>query len=118
MTISSGNAAKLNKMNRAAKNVSLGTLLQSFESSIATLNGLSIYSGSYAATAADASASSITILTGATGLTGQIVQVTRSGSANWGYTPKIVNSGSNLTITSASPSWVIAAADKINWIAF
>jgi hypothetical protein len=71
-------------------------------------------SGSSTVTSAQASASAITIQTQLTTVRGKIVQATRSGSDLSGV--KVLTSGSNLNITSASPTlWVIAENDVINY---
>ena len=111
MTISTANAAKLNKMNRAAQNVSLGTVLKGLDTAIRS-------SGSYTAIAADASASSVTIATGLTGVKGFIAQVYTSGSQKSSI--KVINSGSNLTITAGSTVGstipAIALNDVVQWM--
>ena len=108
MTLSSTTIGKLNKMNRAAQDASLGTLLSGLETG-------AVISGSYTALTADASGSAITITTGGTGLVGHIVQGYRSGSQL--SVINVVNSGSNLDITSGG-TWVITAGDIINYIVF
>ena len=104
MSLSSTNVNKLNKMNRAAQDASLGTRI-----------ALAPISGSYVALTADASGSAITIATGQTDLTGHMVQASRSGSQL--SIVNVVNSGSNLSITSGG-TWKIAAGDVINYIVY
>ena len=97
----------LNRMNRAAQNVTLGTTLDGL---VTNMN----VSGSLTVTSAQATASAITIQTAVSAIEGKIVQASRSGSQIYGV--KCLTTGSNLNITSASPSlWVIAANDEINY---
>ena len=71
-------------------------------------------SGSSTVTLSQASASAITIQTQLSTIRGKIVQASRSGSLiNSGV--KVLTTGSNLNITSGSPSWVIAENDVINY---
>ena len=111
MAISNATKNKLNKSNRAASDASLGTFVQNMGTYIGK-------SGSYTAIASDASASSITIATGLTGVKGFLVQVYTSGSQKSSI--KVINSGSNLTVTagSAASSTVpaIALNDVVNWL--
>ncbi len=98
----------MNRMNRAATNGTLGTRLSSLESG-------AVVSGSHTITSAQASASAVVIQTTVSAIEGKIVGATRSGSSLSGV--KTLVSGSNLNITSASPSlWVIAADDQVNYI--
>lgn len=112
MSISTAKKNNLNKMNRAAKDVSLGTMLQKLDANaIVTASAVVV-------TSAQASASAVEILTGRTGLIGHIVRWDRSGSP---LAPvKVVNSGSNLMVTSACAAWYVFAAntDVVSWIAF
>ena len=132
-SISTTQKNHLNKMNKSAKDVSLGTMLTDLIASGSSVTGTLAVSvstmeeashflttGSFAVTAAQHSASSILLSTGTTGIRGFTVQVIRSGSCLSNlYTPKVlVTGGSNLTITSASPSWVITEDDVINWTVF
>jgi len=97
--------SQLNKMNRAAQNATLGTRLN-------TLEG--VVTGSLVVSSAQATASAIVIQTIINPIVGKIVQASRSGSAIPNV--KCTTSGSNLNITSASPAWVIAADDALNYI--
>jgi len=119
MAISNANATKINKMNRASQNVSLGTVIQTIQSGSATLNGYIRSSGSKSIDVADSSASTVTILTGLTSLKGQLVQVT-SSTGSIILTGSIVNSGSNLTIycgsaVGATPR-AVTLGDKAFWM--
>ena len=93
MAISTTNEAKLNKMNRAAQNVSLGTLLSTFESN-ATV------SGSLTVSDAQCNASLVDIATGLTAIEGFNIQTYSTGSLIWAQ--KVVSSGSNLTVYTGS----------------
>jgi hypothetical protein len=98
----------LNKMNRASQDVQLGTMLGNL------ITTGSLTTGSWSVTGTQASASAITIQTTVKSISGKIVEGFRSGSP---LTMKTTVTGSNLNITSASPTyWVIAAADEINYI--
>jgi hypothetical protein len=110
MTISSDHETKLNKMNKAAQNVSLGTI-------IAGLQNDFIASGSLAVSAAQANGSSVTIYTGLTStVTGYQINVFRSGSA-LSSDPYVYASGGSVIITPGA-SYAVTTADRINWIAF
>lgn len=110
MTLSSATINKLNKMNRAAQDASLGTVMAGLETGAVT-------SGSYTAVTADATGSKITIAFDETGFVGHMVQGYRSGSPLSGL--KVINSGSKLDITSTgSSTWIINAGDVINYIAY
>ena len=113
MTISTSEVTKLNKMNRIAQDISLGTILKRVD------DGLGSYftSGSHTAVTADASGSMAAIATGGTGATGQIVQIFTSGSPK--TVVKVVNSGSALYVTAGSGApEAIAAGEIISWIVF
>ena len=99
MAISSTNKAKLNKMNRAAQNVSLGDLLAARQTTTVT--------------AAQATASAVVIDTGLTAVEGFIVNIYRSGSLV--QDQKVTSSGGNITINSGS---AVTEDDVINWIAY
>ena len=100
--LSTAQQTQLNRSNRAAQNAYLGSRLAA--------------SGSYIVTAADATASSITIQTSLPNVTAGIVQAYRSGSPMYAVKQNV--SGSKLVITSsASGTWVLAAADVIVYTA-
>jgi hypothetical protein len=122
MTITATQKAHLNKMNRAAKDVSLGNIVDK----INTVTGSAVV-----VTSAQASASVVIINTGSTGLIGQVVHVRRSGSTvivpstlgTSGSTfanINVQNTGSYLIVTtSPSASCVpLAQGDILSWIAF
>jgi hypothetical protein len=87
---------KLNRMNRAADDANLGTLLGVIESGSATLNAMIGFSGSKVVLDIEANGSRVPIDTGmtATGVRGYIIQAWRSGSA-------ISNS---IKVTAGSPT--------------
>jgi hypothetical protein len=118
LAISNAHAAKINKMNKASQNVSLGTVVQNLQSGSATLNGYIRSSGSASVSQTQASASTVTIATGLTGIKGFIVQAYTSASIMTGL--KVVNSGSNLDVTAGSSVGStpksLGLNDAVNWI--
>ena len=109
MAITNAQRAKINKMNRASQDVSLGTIIQG-------LTGVNLVtSGSYATVSGDATGSVINILTGTTSIKGQIVDIRRSGSIMYN-TYVDSSTGSKLKIVSTGSA--IAAGDVVNWIVF
>ena len=122
MAISNGQRAKINKMNRASQDVSLGTIVQDLQSGCAV-------SAAYRATntAIVASSGSLTcsgsqmfIRTGLTTVHGKIVQCNRSGSV--ATLPLYIWSGSiagDISVTSASGvAPLVTTTDVITWFAF
>jgi hypothetical protein len=110
MSLTSTQKAQLTKMNRAAQNVELGTL-------IGNMAANSVVTGSaLVVTTPQMSASAVVIATGRTGVIGSIINWTRSGS-HMGPV-KVVNSGSNLTVTSACATWAFTAGDTVAWVCF
>ena len=123
MAISNAQAAKINKMNRASQNVSLGTIVQNVQSGSATLNGFIRGSGSVLVAVADANASKVEVLTGLTSLVGHIVQAWNSGGSNIAGSSvsavtdamlNVQNSGSNLVIRTTASS--VTPGHKIYWM--
>ena len=118
MAISNANATKINHMNRASANVSLGTVIQNLQSGSSTLNSYIRSSGSVSVSAAQASASQVEVATGLTGLKGYIVQCYTSASVMTGV--KVQNSGSNLLVTAGSSVGStpksLGLNDAVNWI--
>ncbi len=104
--ISNANKAKLNKMNRAAQNVSLGNILQAAP-----------ISGSHTITDAEANASAVTIATGLTAVGFGLAQIFRSGSivSASASSLKITTSAGNMTISQGSS---VIKDDLISWVAF
>lgn len=120
MAITAAQAAKINKMNRASKDASLGTAVRNAETAISATQAIVGASGSYTAVAADASNAVIAVATGLATVNGVIGQVRRSGSPLGNM---VVMSGSvagtiiakkDPTVTGSS----IAANDVLTWIAF
>jgi len=105
--LTSTQISNLNRMNRPATSATLGTRLDNLETGAVSASAFTV-------TSAQATASAITIQTAVASISGNIVQGVRSGSPIVGV--KVLTTGSNLNITSGSPSWVIAAADTINYI--
>jgi len=101
--------AKINKMNRASQDVSLGTLVQGFQGSSVTT-----------VTAAQASASSVAIATGLTSVTGFIFQQYRSGSLIPNLSgSQLYTSNASGTVTISSPAAnVIQTGDIIQLVTF
>lgn len=108
MSITTTQKNHLNKMNKAAKDVSLGNLIQTMAS------GSPVTAGTTVVSSAQASASSVTIQTGLSTITGFQVQAFRSGSFMPGI--NVVSSGSNLVVTSGSASYKVTANDVITWM--
>ena len=79
MAISASIKAKLNKMNRAAKDALLGDVIHSLQSGSITLLGLISVSGSHVVTVSEMSASRVPIIDTEMSV-GKIWQVVRSGS--------------------------------------
>lgn len=107
MSLTSTQISHINKMNRASKDVSLGTLVDGF------VNNTKI-SGSVSASSAQASASAVVISTGLSSVSGYIIQGFRSGSA---ISNVYVASNTAGSITVRSGSSVVAG-DLYNWIAW
>jgi len=121
--ITAAEEAQINKMNIAAQRADLGTVIEEVQAiayansgSIQTLEGSvgTVVTGCQTATLADVDGSAIDLLTGTTGIAGFIVDGFVSGSNIDDF--KVINSGSNLTITSASSGYIISVDDVYNWI--
>lgn len=108
MTITDAQKAKINKMNRAAQDASLGTAVQTLE-----VNAAKIVKGTYTAVAADATAGSKTINTGIT-IAGFIVQVYRANILLSSY--KVTATTTNLKVETNGTDYVVTAGDVINYI--
>lgn len=114
MAISGSLVTHLNHMNKAAHDVSLGTLIASFQNSIASLNATSTVSGSYTATGTDTGGSVVTIVTGLTAIKGYQLDVFRSGSQV--TNPYVVSTTSgSLAVRTGSQ---VVTGDLYNWIAW
>ncbi len=112
MAISNTTKAKLNKMNRAAADAQLGTIIQNLSA------GFVPTAGSVVVGNTEISASKVTIV-GASAIHGYLVDVFRSGSfisASGIYTEV---SGSKLyVIPKTTGSWTPVAGDYVNYITF
>jgi hypothetical protein len=101
---------KLNKMNRASQDVSLGTLIQGFQgASVTTVS------------AAQASASSVAIVTGLSSVSGFVFQQYRSGSLIPYPTGSQVFYTTNVTgtVTISNPAAnIIKTSDVIRLVSF
>jgi len=130
-SISASQKKNLNRMNRASKDVLLGTIVSdlitsassstgTLATSIATLQGNATVSASHTVTAGEATASKVILVTGLAKVTGFIGQDLRSGSpiinAKWTSGSVagtiIVESG-----VSGSPL-PLASGDVVTYIAF
>lgn len=102
--------SKLNKMNRASQDVSLGTLVQGFQGSSATT-----------VSAGQASASSVAIDTGLDSVAGYVFQQFRSSGSlvipTSGSQYYVKNASGTVTISSPAAN-VIQTGDIINLISF
>lgn len=110
MAITDGVKAKLNKMNRAAQDATLGTAIQDLQTAVA-----GIVKGSYTAIAADQTAGYKVINTGIT-ITGWVVQVYRASILLASY--KVTATTTNLKIETNSTDYVMGTNDVIKYIVF
>jgi len=118
MAISNANATKINRMNRAADNVDLGTLVQSLQTYVATLQTNATVSGSIAINSTHTNGSVVTINPGLGANKGYIVQLSRSGSMLTGSGVFVTNSSGSLSVSVTGAGWVMTIGDSINWIAW
>jgi len=121
MAISNANAAKINKMNRAAQGVSLGTAFQAAQTSITALEvGTVVTAGSAKVTAAQCGASAIIINTGLGTSFGQVINFVRSGSLITYISASqvaIANASGSITVTGML-SDILLTNDIVHWLAF
>jgi hypothetical protein len=110
MAITAANKTKLNRMNRAAQDATLGTVVQDLQNAVA-----GIVKGSYTAIAADQTAGYKTINTGIT-INGFIVQVYRADILLASY--KVTATTTNLKVETNSTDYVMATGDVIKYIVF
>lgn len=103
--ISSTTKAKLNKMNRAAQDASLGTVLQNLQG---------VVSGSLAVTTAQMSASAVVAYSPQATLGGYLFQVTRGGSSLATIYQALRSGGSLTLVPPVSGSFLVG--DKINYL--
>ena len=112
--ISTANTKKLNNMNRAADNVSLGTMIQ---------NMGTVSTGSFTVTAAQMNASLVEIPTGLASVGGFIAQGWRSGSPlaikaiSGSVTGAIVVLNSTI-VTTVTGGSIVVTGDVIDFVAF
>lgn len=121
MAISNAQRTKINHMNRASHDVSMGTIIQDLQSGCAvnaayrtTNTAIVGSSGSLLCTG-----SQVFISTGLTTVHGKVVQCNRSGSV--ASLPLYIWSGSvtgQISITSASGVSPLTTTDVITWFAF
>lgn len=113
MSFTTAQKNHLNKMNKAAKDVSLGTLLDGLEglSDVGT-----IASGSWLVTSSEANGSRIVLTTGLSAIKGFMSSYLRSGSP----TAVTIVSGSvaGTLVAKANSSASPLAADVVSYIAF
>ena len=112
MAITSTQATKLNKSNRAAKDASLGTAIKNLQTYVGA-------SGSLAVTSAQASASLVVVTTGLSAVSGLFASIRSSGSlkslnAVSGSVAGTIVMAKDATVTGSA----IAAGDIVTWIAF
>jgi hypothetical protein len=119
MAISNSYATKLNKMNRAAQNVTLGTLIQQLQSGSATLTSYIGASGSYTVTAAEMNGSRVVLSLPITAK-GWLVSMYRSGSNVSQFTNVSASTVGKLEISTAllSGSSGLRTNDVITYMAF
>jgi hypothetical protein len=110
MAITNAQASKLNKMNRASQDVSLGTLIQGMQGIDSK-----IVTGKYVIVAADQTAGSKTINTGIT-ISGFIVQVYRAGILLGDY--KVTSDTTNLKVETNGTDYVLTTGDIVEYIVF
>jgi hypothetical protein len=112
--LSSKVKTQLNRMNRAAQNAQLGTMLQ---------NMAPMSSGSWTVTAAQMNASLVEVPTGLTTVAGFMVQGFRSGSplavkAISGSVAGAIVVLNSTIVTTVTGGSVVATGDVINYVAF
>lgn len=108
--ITASQKTKLNKMNRAAQDVSLGTLVGGFQGNVKTT-----------VSAAQASASSVAVATGLTSVSGYVFQQFRSSGSlvvpTSGSQYYVKHASGTVTISSPAAN-VIQTGDIINLVTF
>ena len=116
MTISNTQRNKINKMNEASRQASMGTVIQNLQTYVGA-------SGSIAVTSVHTNASMVTIETGLGSIKGWVLQPFKASGSPLGD-PYVYNSSGSLKImaTSAvygiSGSFSLTAGDIYNWIAW
>jgi len=112
--ISTANKVKLNKMNRAAQNVSLGTMIQ---------NMGTVSTGSFTVTAAQMNASLVEVPTGLASVGGFLAQGFRSGSplnvkAISGSVAGAIVVLNSTIVTAVAGGSIVQTGDVVNYVAF
>ena len=113
MSFTSSQISHLNKMNRSAKDVSLGTVLSGIEA----LSDLgTVASGSYSVTSGEANGSRVVLSTGLSAIKGFMYSYLRSGSPT-GITI-VSGSVAGTLVVKANSSASPLASDVVSYIAF
>lgn len=110
MSLSDAVVAKLNKMNRAAQDASLGTLLKG-------IGGLYPNAGTHTVTAGEATAGEAAIDTGMASASVFLVQVFRAGVNVLGDGVVTLAAGV-LTVADGASTYSITEDDVINYVVF
>jgi hypothetical protein len=107
----------LNRMNRAAQDVALGTRIAADELAMVGTVAKAITSGSYPVTSSEISGSRVVIPTTLGTITWFDVNVLKSGSPVTGL--NVVNSSGSLLVypSAISGSWIMATTDVVYWAA-
>jgi hypothetical protein len=108
MSLSTANKTKLNKMNRAAQDASLGTLLGTLETNMIT-------PAAHIVTVTEANASAVVIDSGLDTISGKIVQIFRSGSIVTSDA-FVTATGSALGIYPGAATYTVTGSDVINYL--
>lgn len=122
MSISDALKNQLNKMNRAAQNVGLGTLVQTMQSGSQTqltqIAGIKADLGSSGATTS--AGSEVNIPTGLTAIVGKTVSITRSGSSLYNLQPYVASGSGTavLKVSGATGGSALASGDVVTWFVF
>jgi len=120
MSLTTAQANKVNRSNRACKDASLGTAVLNLETAAAAGTTVLGASGSVAASSADASNAKVAVATGLTTVNGFVAQVRRSGSA-MPFMKMISGSVAGTIEIYKDPTYTgsaIAAGDVVTWFAF
>lgn len=115
MAITDAQAATINNAMAANQRVSLGTIVQGLQTSVASMN---LVRGSHAVTAGEATAETLDIDTGdATLVTGFMVQIYRS-DVDVKLDAEVSLDAGVLTVASGASTYTMAEGDVINYIVF
>ena len=114
MAISNANAAKINKMNRASKNVNLGTVVQSLQTDTTPKTTVGA-TGKLVVSASNSNASVVTIVTTLGSVTGYVLNINQSGSLI--LRAYVVNTNGSLVLYGdTTASYTLKTNDIINWL--